>query len=322
MVHVIGVDLGGTKIAAAVLNTQTETIVNKQTIPTQAHEGPEAVIKRIAGLCAALRESGTAITGIGLGVPGTIDYQNGLTLALHNLPGDWEGRPVAAQLAEHVQTPVWLIVDAHAFALAEANLGAGRGSGTVACFTLGTGIGGGIAIDGKLHLGADGFAAFFGHQTVDVNGLPDGSGTPGALEGFASGPAIASLGIKYVQQGVTTRIRELAANDINNITPETIMQAAQLGDPIALDILDYAGKHIAAGIANVITILAPHRVVIGGGVAKLGNWIMQPIRKYLAVYSNTVPPEKCRLVMAALGDDAGILGAALWAAHQGATDGA
>jgi glucokinase len=316
MARFVGVDLGGTKIAAAVLDTQTEQIVSKKTILTQAHLGPDAVIDRIADLCAALCESNVGVEGVGLGVPGTIDYRNGLALELHNLPGDWGQRPVAAQVAEHIQVPVWLIVDAHAFALAEANLGAGRGGGTVACFTLGTGIGGGIAIDGKLHLGVDGFAAFFGHQTIDVNGLPDGSGTPGTMEGFASGPAIASLGIKYVQQGVTTRIRELVDCDISRITPETIMHAAQMGDPIGLEILDYAGKHMAAGIANVITILAPHRIVIGGGVAKLGEWIMRPIRKYLAVYSNTVPPEKYQVVIAVLGDDAGPIGAALWAVHQ------
>jgi glucokinase len=320
MAHVIGVDVGGTKIAAAVLDTRTEHIMSRKTILTQAHLGPEAVIERIADVCMELCESGADVEGIGIGVPGTMAYRNGLTLELHNLPGDWGQRPVAAQLAERVQAPVWLIVDAHAFALAEATLGAGRGAGTVACFTLGTGIGGGIAINGKLHLGADGFAAFFGHQTIDVNGLPDGSGTPGALEGFASGPAITSLGIKYVQQGVTTHIRDLANGDISRITPETIVQAAQLGDPIGLDILDYAGKHLAAGIANVITVLAPHRVVIGGGVAKLGDWIMNPVRKYLAVYSNTVPPEKYQVVMAMLGDDAGIIGAALWATQQYAAD--
>lgn len=320
MTHIIGVDLGGTKIAAAVVDTQTGHILRRETVATQSHLGPEAVIQRIAEVCAALVEDGLEVSGVGLGVPGTIDYRRGMTLELHNLPGDWTRRPIAAQLAEHIQCSVYPIVDAHAFALAEANLGAGRGGGTVACFTLGTGIGGGIAIDGKLHLGADGFSAFFGHQTIDVNGLPDGSGTPGALEGFASGPAIASLGIKYVRQGVTTRIRELAQNDISRITPEVIMQAAKLGDPVGLEILDYAGKHIAAGIANVITILAPHCVVIGGGVAKLGDWIMQPIYKYLAIYSNTVPPDKYRVVMAALGDDAGLMGAALWAAHQHGVD--
>lgn len=316
MVYVIGIDLGGTKIAAGLLDMQTKCIVSKKAISTQANLGPEAVIKRIAEICVDLKKNDITIQGIGLGIPGTIDYQNNLTLALHNLPGEWVERPVAAQLTEYVQVPVSLIVDAHAFALAEANLGAGQGGGTVACFTLGTGIGGGIIIDNELHLGVNGFAAFFGHQTIDVNGLPDGSGTPGALEGFASGPAIASLGMKYVQQGVTTRIRDLVDHDIRHITPETIMQAAQMGDPVALNILDYAGKHIAAGLANVITILAPHRVVIGGGVAKLGDWIMQPVDKYLPVYSNTVPPEKYRVVMATLGDEAGIIGAALWAAYR------
>jgi glucokinase len=320
MTHLIGIDLGGTKIAGAIYDPRGETLLHRQTIPTESMQGPDAVLERVASLCRQLCQTANLplsdIQAVGVGFPGTLDYAKGLSILVTNLPGEWTEKPIQAILQTHLGRPVYVVNDARAFTLAEALRGAGRGYETVLGVTLGTGIGGGIVINGKLHLGLDGGAGEIGNHTVDFNGLPDGSGTPGGLEGYASGPAIAALGAKAVMQGVDTQIGALVNYDLNKITPAIIMQAAQNGDGLAQDILTYAGTIIGAGIANAVTLIAPNCIVIGGGVTKLGEWILQPIRQGIRRYNHTVIFEHLSIQVAQLGDEAGIIGAALWAEQK------
>lgn len=320
MTRFIGIDLGGTKIAGAVWDAESLEVRERKTVPTQAHLGPDAVLERIAGL---VRELGTMagleasqIPGVGVGVPATFDADAGVIWLIPNLPGDWYGKPVIPILREMLGCPVWLVNDARAFTLAEATIGAGRGAASCVGITLGTGIGGGIAINGRLYLGLTGAAGEFGHHTIDLYGAPDGSGNPGGWEGMASGPAIAAMGMKAVAQGITTRIGDLVDFDLNKITPEVIVRAAESGDDVAKRILDTAGFYLGTGIANVITMLAPERVVIGGGVASLGDWIMTPIRETLKQRVHTVPLDRVEILPAALGSEAGVIGAAIWASQQ------
>jgi glucokinase len=316
----IGIDLGGTKIAGAVWDADTLTVTAQKTIPAQGHLGPDGVLERIAGL---VRELGaqvgmdaTDIPGVGLGVPATFDVDEGVIWLLPNLPGEWYGKPVVKQLREMLGCPVYLVNDARAFTLAEATIGAGRGANSCVGITLGTGIGGGIAINGRLYLGLTGSAGEFGHHSIDLYGLPDGSGNPGGWEGMASGPAIAAMGMKFVAQGATTKIGELVNFDLNQITPEVIARAAEMGDEVAKLIFQKVGFYLGTGIANVVTILAPERVIIGGGMAKLGEWIMEPIRETLKLRVKTVPLDRLQVVPAALGGEAGVIGAAIWASQQ------
>jgi glucokinase len=252
-----------------------------------------------------------AIGGVGVGMPATFDLEKGQTLLLPNIPGDWWGKPVVSILQADLDRPVALVNDARSFTLAEATLGAGRGYECVFGLTLGTGIGGGIAINGKLHLGLSGSAGEVGHHSIDYQGVPDGSGNPGGWEAYASGPAIAAMGVKAVMQGITTQIGGLVNYDLNRITPGVILQAAEQGDAIARDILRTAGEYIGAGLSNVIIILAPHCVVIGGGVAELGEWILEPMRASIARRCKTVPVDQIAIKRAALGSQAGVFGAAL-----------
>lgn len=317
--YTIGIDLGGTKIAGAILDVHKGTLVARKVIPTQAHEGPDSVLSRIATLVFALIDefgAGKSIGALGIGVPAVIDVDNGLTLLMPNLPGDWAGKQIVKILARKLDRPVWLINDARAFTLAEATWGAGRGAQTVVCFTIGTGIGGGIALNGQLHLGLDASAGELGHQTIDPHGPPCGCGNNGCLESMASGPAITALGIKAVLQGATTEIGKLVGQDITRITPETIMQAATLGDLVAREILERVGGYLGIGIANLVTILSPERVVIGGGVAALGDWLLNPAREVVKKRCRTAPITRIEIVRAALGDDAGVIGAALWAGQH------
>jgi glucokinase len=315
----IGIDLGGTKIAGAVWDSEVQAILRRKTIPTQASTGPDIVLMQIARLCRELAgEAGLdGISGVGLGVPATFDAGEGVIHVMPNLPGEWYYKPVITILRKALGRPVYLVNDARAFTLAEATIGAGAGAASCVGITLGTGIGGGIAINGRLYLGLMGSAGEFGHHSIDLHGPPDGTGNPGGWEGLASGPAIAAMGMRLVAQGVTTRIGALVNFDLNKITPEIIAQAAEAGDEPARHILDTAGHYLGTGIANVITMLAPECVVIGGGLAGLGDWIMQPIHETLARRVHTVPLERVRIVSAALGGEAGVIGAAIWASQQG-----
>jgi glucokinase len=317
----IGIDLGGTKIAGAVWDDQSLAVTAKKTIPTGGHMGPDAVLERIAGL---VRELGSMVgldaahlPGVGVGVPATFDMEQGVIWLIPNLPGDWYGKPIVAILREKLGCPVHLVNDARAFTLAEATIGAGRGASSCVGITLGTGIGGGIAINGRLYLGVTGTAGEFGHHSIDLYGAPDGSGNPGGWEGMASGPAIAAMGMKFVAQGATTKIGELVDFDLNKITPEVIARAAELDDAIAKHILDTAGFYLGTGLANVIIMLTPERVIIGGGLARLGDWIMNPMRETVKARVHTIPLDRIQIVPAALGDEAGVIGAAVWASQQG-----
>lgn len=316
----IGIDLGGTKIAGGVWDADMLTMRAQKTIPAQAHAGPDAVIERIADLVRELAAlvglTVEQIAGVGVAVPATFDADAGVIWVIPNLPGDWYGKPIIPILRVILACPVFLVNDARAFTLAEATIGAGKGSASCVGITLGTGIGGGIAINGRLYLGVIGSAGEFGHHSIDVNGSPDGTGNPGGWEGMASGPAIAAMGMKAVAQGITTQIGALVNFDLNKITPEVIAQAANAGDKVAQDILKTAGSYLGVGISNIVIILAPEKVVIGGGVAQLGKWIMEPITAEIKRRVVTVPADKFSIVPAALGGEAGLIGAAIWASQQ------
>lgn len=317
MDNFVGVDLGGTKIAAEVLNVKSGERSGLTVIPTEAAEGPDHVLRRIdlavRQVCQSAGLKLEELGGVGVGLPGTMDDSFEHTLMIPNMAGDWYMKPVAPVLQDYLKCPVRLINDARSFTLAEATLGAGRGAHIVACFTLGTGIGGGIAIDGKLLMGVGASAGEFGHMTIDIHGPLCGCGNHGCMESLGSGPAITTMAIKAVVRNATTIMRDLVDGDLNKITPRTIMQAAEQNDAIALDILEQAGDYLGAGIANVLTILSPNCVIIGGGVSHLGEWILKPIRAAIKRRCKAAPLDRIEIALAALGDEAGMIGSAMWA---------
>ena len=320
MSHYVGVDLGGTNLSAAVVDTDTGALTGLRKVPTLAREGHDAVMARMADLVeSAIAASGlpkSQIGGIGIGVPGVLDLARGLTLFLPNLPGTWPGVPLRNTIAQRVGRPTELLNDVRSMTLAEWTFGAGRGVDTIACFAIGTGIGGGLIINGRLHLGIGGTAGELGHQVIDMNGPPCGCGSRGCLEALASGPAIIAMGLKAVAQGLTTRIGELAAYDLNRVTPEVIAQAAREGDGTAQDIYETAGFYVGIAVSNVLVAIGPRKVVIGGGVAQAGNLLLDPIRRTVKERVHVMPVEQVEIVPAALGTSAGLIGAALWARQQ------
>lgn len=289
----LGLDLGGTNLKWAVVEHESGEwrVLDRGQERTRAAEGPEGVIGQMSAIARAAIGTRPEIATIGIGVPGLYDPDTGSTRFLVNVPGAWDSRPVAAPIRAEVGLPVALINDARAFGLAELRLGAARGADSMIGLTLGTGVGGVIAIDGRVVLGHDGTAGELGHQTIDPDGPMCNCGNRGCVEAFARADRIA-------EACGTTSVEEAVA-------------AAHAGDPRALDGLARVGTALGIGIANMITVLSPDRVVIGGGVAAAGDALFDPIRAELGRRVHTTSLERVELVTAELGTLAGAIGAAI-----------
>jgi glucokinase len=315
----IGCDMGGTNLRAAVVDVENGGVLHQVSIPTQARDGHAAVMQRLADLVHHVIQSAGLqkehIGGIGIGVPGVLDLEKGETLLLPNLPGTWPHVPLRATLAEKTGLPVTLLNDVRSITNGEWCFGAGRGQDTIAVFAIGTGIGGGLVLNGRLHLGIGGTGGELGHTMIDYNGPKCGCGNHGCLEAYASGPAIAAMGMKAVSQGLTTQIDELCEHDLNRITPELIGAAALEGDEIAKDIYERAGFYLGIAAANICTALGPRRIVIAGGVAQAGELLFDPIRRCLRARVFVMPVDQVEVVPAQLGNNAGVIGVACWAAR-------
>jgi glucokinase len=313
----IGGDLGGTNFRAGIVDLETGQISHQASIPTLAREGHDAVMNRMAGLINRIIQESDIPTadigGIGIGVPGVLDLERGMTLLLPNLAGNWPEVPLAETITHYTGLPVTLLNDVRAITYGEWRFGAGQGVDTMACYAIGTGVGGGLVINGNLHLGIGGTAGELGHQTVEPYGAMCGCGNRGCLEVYSSGPAIAAMGMKAVSQGLTTTIAELIENDLNRITPKVIYEAAVGGDRIAMDIFERAGTYLGIAIANTLVSITPRKVVIAGGVSQAGDLLLDPIRRTIKERVFVMPVEQVEIVPARLGNDAGVIGVAAWA---------
>jgi glucokinase len=304
----LGVDLGVTNLKWAVLEVtagpeRSWTTLDCGQVPTRATDGPDAVVARIAEMCATAVVRWPDISTVGIGVPGLYDPVAGSTRFLVNMPDDWAGRPVAPPVAAALGLPVALINDGRAFGLAELRLGAGRGASSMVGLVLGTGVGGVIAVDGRVHLGHDGTAGEVGHQTIDPNGPVCGCGNRGCLEAFARADRIAAA--------------------CGTETAEQAVAGARAGDARALAGLAEIGRYLGIGIASMIAVISPDTVVIGGGVAAAGDLLLDPIRAELRERVRTTSLDEVALVTAELGTWAGAIGAAIHgaeAAAEAATD--
>jgi len=315
-----GCDLGGTNLRAAIVDVEAGTVLHQMSVPTLAREGHDAVMGRMANLFLQLIESAGMqkheIGGIGIGIPGVLDLEKGETLFLPNLAGTWPHVPVRDTIARLTGLPTALLNDVRSITNGEWRFGAGRGVDTIAVFAIGTGVGGGLVINGQLHLGIGGTGGELGHITIDFNGPRCGCGKYGCLEAYASGPAIAAMGLKAVTQGLTTRIAELSEYDLNRITPKLIGEAARAGDEIAIEIYERAGFYLGVTAANVCAAIGPRRIIIAGGVSRAGDLLLNPIRRTLRERVSVMPVEQVEVVQSQLGDNAGVLGVAAWVANQ------
>jgi glucokinase len=309
----IGVDLGGTRIRAALVNDQGQ-ILSRLERPTLVEEGVSSIMRRMVGLVRDIISHSPLqirdIQGIGIGSAGQIDPWRGIVLsATPNLPG-WGGVPLAERVQEAFGLPVCVDNDANAAAWGEKQFGAGQGLAHLICVTIGTGIGGGLILDGQLYHGAIGVAGEIGHLTVKLDGPPCNCGSFGCLEAYAAGPAIVARAQKAVRAGAQTALTQMTNNEPEDITGPLIAQAAAEGDPLASQIMRETGRYIGAGLAGLVNVLNPERIIVGGGVAQAGSSLLEPIRRTVLARAMPAAAETLQVVPAQLGEDAGVIGAA------------
>ena len=301
----IGIDLGASKIALGLVSPENQ-ITARARIDTRPADGPVSAADRIAesvkGLIAQAPRH-ASVGQVGVGSPGPIDHRTGVIVDPPNLTG-WRAVPFAAMLTERLGLPVRLEHDAKAAALAEYHLGAGRGSRDMALIIVGTGIGTAIILDGVLYRGINNSAGEIGHITVDLNGPICTCGSNGCVEAYAGGPAIARS-FAYA----TRRVIDSA---------EVVTRAAEQGDVIARRVFQDAGRALGAAIATVAMLMDVNTFVLFGSVVKAGSLLIEPARAAVPNYSFSSVSQRVRVLVAELGDDAGILGAA-WAARESET---
>jgi glucokinase len=297
----LGLDLGGTNIKWAVLGRGDGDwrVLDRDHIETRGVEGPDAVIQRMATVAKEAIQRNPGVRSVGIGVPGSYDPRAGATLFLTNVHGDWNGKPVASVVGDTLGLPVHLINDARAFGLAELQLGAGRGAATMVGLALGTGLGGVIALDGGVHEGHDGTAGEIGHETIEPNGPMCSCGNQGCLEAFVKAEAIAA------------RCGASSAEDA--------LIRARAGDRRAAEGMAEVGRYLGIGIANMVSVFTPDRVVIGGGGGTASfDLLIGPIKAELVRRVHLTPLDRVEIVPAELGVWAGAIGAALHGAEAAA----
>jgi glucokinase len=300
----LGMDLGATNLKWAVVARDGDawaTVAHGQ-VPTRIvpdpAEVPASVVAQLAEVAAIAIDEWGPVLSVGIGVPGLYDPVAGTARFLVNVPGPWADQPVASPVAAATGVPTFLINDARAFGLAELRLGAGRGVATMIGLTLGTGVGGVVAVGGSVLLGHDGTAGEIGHQTIDPDGPWCGCGNRGCLEAYARADQIAAA--------------------CGTETAEAAVHAAAAGDAHARAGLAAIGRYLGIGIANLIAVISPDRVVLGGGVAGAGELLFTPIRAELELRVRTTALDAVAVVPAELGTWAGSIGAAVHGAEQGA----
>jgi glucokinase len=309
--YVIGLDIGGTKISC-VVGTRKGEILDKVTLSTEIEKGPDYTIKKIIGNVKDLLKGSNInlreVKGIGIGAPGPLDPIKGIILNTPNMPG-WNGICLKEIFDREFNLPVILDNDANAAALGEKIFGAGKDIKDMFYFTVSTGIGGGLIIGGKIYHGASFDAAEVGHTVV----LPDGPeckcGKHGCLEALASGTAIARNAREKLRTNPHSLILKLAENNIELVTAKIVSQAAKMGDKLANQIYQEAGRFLGIGVANVLNLINPQMVVIGGGVSYAGELLFKPVRESAKREAFARTYEVCPIVPSRLGEMVGDLGA-------------
>jgi len=314
----IGVDLGGTNIVSAIVNYQGKIVSSLKT-PTLAEKGREPTIKRIIEtIHKNIVQSSVApedIIGIGIGAPGPLDVERGIINFAPNLPG-WRDVPLKKILEDEFNIKVVLENDANAAAWGERCFGVGRGVDNLVCFTLGTGIGGGIIIDGKIYHGNNYGAAELGHMTVNKDGPRCNCGNYGCLEAYSSATGIKNRIKNRIKEGIKSKFLNFDNDDelLESLRLKLIFETARKGDKLTKGVVEEAISYLGIAIANIANILNPEMVVLVGGITNEGDKLLIPLRREVkkrAFYSNY---KSLKIVIGKLGGNAGVLGAAalLW----------
>lgn len=310
--HVVAVDIGGTKILTALISPSGEVRARHRVeTPSRGVEAVLDVVER--GVRAVLRDAGRRVeqvAAVGVGAPGPLDPDTGVVFEPPNMEG-WYNVPLAELLGARLHLPIFVENDANAAAVGEWWVGAGRGVHDLIYLTVSTGIGGGIIIGDRLVRGVSGTAGEVGHMTIDVDGpaCPCGRST-GCLEVLASGTAIARMAREAVAAGRPTALRQMAAGDPDALGAHDVVEAARRGDVLAAEIFDRAATYLGVGVANLLNLFNPRRIIIGGGVSNAGDLLFGTVRRVAVSRAFERPARDAEIVPAGLGDDVGAVGAA------------
>lgn len=313
---IIGLDLGGTKISAGAVSDDGAHTHGIRKIDTQSELGAEGVVDRIIGLIEGvildtMNETGCArkdVAGIGVGAPGPLDREKGIVVVAPNL--GWHDFPLRERIESRIGLPATLDNDANCATVGEWWLGAAKGGRNVVGMTIGTGIGGGLIINGELYHGSSDVAGEIGHTTIDMNGRHCKCGNYGCLEAYASGPAIATRAREaLVREDTASLLPSLVDGQLDRITAETVYAAAKRGDGLANEIVRDTARYLGAGIATLLNVINPDVVVIAGGVTAAGDALFAPLRAEVRRRAFAPAVDAARIVAGTLPGTAGVVGA-------------
>ena len=314
---IVGVDLGGTNIVVGLVPVEGGDVLALRSLPTEANRGAKFVVDRITdmierSIAETLESSGDGtrdhVAGVGVGSPGPLNRATGVVINTPNL--GWRNFPLRDLISNAVGLPATLDNDANCATYGEWWLGAGRGVESLVGLTLGTGIGGGIVLEGRIFHGVSDVAGEIGHTTIEANGRRCKCGNYGCLEAYASGPAIALRAVEGIEAGAETQLTDMVDGRLDEITAATVYEATVAGDIYADEVMKDTAKFLGAGVANIINLLNPGKIVIAGGVTRAGEHLFGPLRAEVRRRAFKSAQEHCEIVSAELPGTAGLVGAA------------
>jgi glucokinase len=323
MRYVLGIGLGGTSFTIGSVAGDGSRVAVMANQPTLAGGGADDVVGRIGALARDVMqrteaaEPGSTCIGVGIGAPGPLDTARGIVHLTPNL--GWVNFPLRDRIESALDLPAALDNDANCAVLGEWWMGAARGTRHAIGITIGTGIGGGIIVDGRLYHGASDCAGEIGHASIDANGRRCKCGNDGCLEAYASGPAIARRAMEAIEAGAETGLLDRVGGQLDAITAQTVYEAAHDGDELAREVVNDTARFLGSGLANLLNIFNPEIVVVCGGVTGAGDLLFQPLRREVARRAFKPAVAACRILPGQL-DAPGVHGAALAFLHSRGTD--
>ncbi|HZG57799.1 ROK family protein [Paenibacillus sp.] len=315
----IGVDIGGTNTVIGLVDGGGRVAASEK-IPTRAEEGPDALFDRIAASAAALLGGfgvDPAATTVGIGVPGFVDREAGISLLSGNL--QWRGVPVAREVERRLGAPTAIDNDVRLYVYGEAMAGAGRGAAHVLGVTVGTGLAAALVTEGRLFYGSGGMAGELGHLRLDGIPYRCGCGLTGCLETVASATGIVRQARALVAAGRASVLRDrFPESELRGLTAFDVSRAYDDGDDVAREVLASTGRWLGRGLAYAVTLFSPDRVIVGGGAAAAGERLLEPVRREME--ASLIPDYWARIdvVPASLGDEAGVIGSAMYGRRRAA----
>jgi glucokinase len=314
--YIVGVDLGGTNIVVGAMPEDGSRQLALRTEPTRSDQGADAVVDRIARNIDTVVAETIADTsakrsdflGVGIGAPGPLDRERGIVITTPNL--GWTNFPLREVISQRVDLPATLDNDANCATLGEWWIGAARGGVNVVGMTIGTGIGGGLILGGKLYHGSSDVAGEIGHTTIDVTGRRCKCGNYGCLEAYASGPSIAERAREALVGGTDdTLLHRMVKGRLDELTAAIVYDAAKRGDDTALEVVRETARLLGAGVANLLNVYNPDVVVVAGGVTNAGDALFEPLRREVRKRAFKPAVDACRIVPGSLQGSAGMVGA-------------